>query len=177
MALQEPLPSQRDCVDCPIRHRAVCARCEPDELGRVATRRGGGRRADDASLLAVLPATRVLRLDFGAGQGLQATLSQTGQTPPRGFKAREDQSLEQSTAAMASEFSLEGSWLEYCFLQSERFWTLNSDVGSTVDPGNDSMHAAINLSRRPDGSGVSTTIWPVSPYLRNSSGNSRVKGE
>ena len=35
MALQEPLPSQRDCVDCPIRHRAVCARFEPDELGRL----------------------------------------------------------------------------------------------------------------------------------------------
>lgn len=24
-----------DCVDCPIRHRAVCARCEPDELDRL----------------------------------------------------------------------------------------------------------------------------------------------
>lgn len=23
------------CSDCPIRHRAVCARCEPDELGRL----------------------------------------------------------------------------------------------------------------------------------------------
>ncbi len=23
----------KDCGDCPIRHRAVCARCEPDELG------------------------------------------------------------------------------------------------------------------------------------------------
>lgn len=66
----------------------------------------GGRRADDASLLAVLPATRVLRLDFEAGQGLQATLSRTGQTPPRVFKTSADQSLEQSTAAMASELSL-----------------------------------------------------------------------
>lgn len=24
-----------DCGDCPIRHRAVCARCEPDELARL----------------------------------------------------------------------------------------------------------------------------------------------
>ena len=24
-----------ECSDCPIRHRAVCARCEPDELGRL----------------------------------------------------------------------------------------------------------------------------------------------
>jgi len=27
-----PVLSSRDCGDCPIRHRAVCARCEPDEL-------------------------------------------------------------------------------------------------------------------------------------------------
>jgi CRP/FNR family transcriptional regulator len=25
----------KDCVDCPIRHRAVCARCEPNELDRL----------------------------------------------------------------------------------------------------------------------------------------------
>lgn len=25
----------KDCGDCPIRHRAVCARCEPDELSRL----------------------------------------------------------------------------------------------------------------------------------------------
>lgn len=32
----EPLHlSQPDCGDCPIRHRAVCARCEPDELSRL----------------------------------------------------------------------------------------------------------------------------------------------
>ena len=24
-----------ECIDCPIRHRAVCARCEPDELDRL----------------------------------------------------------------------------------------------------------------------------------------------
>ncbi|WP_299694039.1 transcriptional regulator FnrL [uncultured Tateyamaria sp.] len=26
---------RQDCSDCPIRHRAVCARCEPDELTRL----------------------------------------------------------------------------------------------------------------------------------------------
>ena len=26
---------QSDCADCPIRHRAVCARCETDELGKL----------------------------------------------------------------------------------------------------------------------------------------------
>ncbi|MEM9552527.1 MAG: Crp/Fnr family transcriptional regulator [Pseudomonadota bacterium] len=26
-----------ECSDCPIRHRAVCARCEPDELSRLET--------------------------------------------------------------------------------------------------------------------------------------------
>lgn len=31
---QFALPDQ-DCADCPIRHRAVCARCEPDELERL----------------------------------------------------------------------------------------------------------------------------------------------
>lgn len=31
--LNEPMPnSPHDCGDCPIRHRAVCARCEADEL-------------------------------------------------------------------------------------------------------------------------------------------------
>ena len=25
-------PNMNDCVDCPIRHRAVCARCDADEL-------------------------------------------------------------------------------------------------------------------------------------------------
>jgi CRP/FNR family transcriptional regulator len=28
-------PDFRECVDCPIRHRAVCARCEVDELARL----------------------------------------------------------------------------------------------------------------------------------------------
>lgn len=27
--------AEADCSDCPIRHRAVCARCEPDELDRL----------------------------------------------------------------------------------------------------------------------------------------------
>ncbi len=25
----------KNCVDCPIRHKAVCAKCEPDELGKL----------------------------------------------------------------------------------------------------------------------------------------------
>jgi len=29
------VPELMDCRDCPIRHRAVCARCEPDELERL----------------------------------------------------------------------------------------------------------------------------------------------
>ena len=28
-------PNLKDCSDCPIRHRAVCARCETDELARL----------------------------------------------------------------------------------------------------------------------------------------------
>jgi CRP/FNR family transcriptional regulator len=28
-------PAPRDCAGCPIRHRAVCARCEPDELRQL----------------------------------------------------------------------------------------------------------------------------------------------
>jgi len=37
MALQEPIvfPLSQDCNSCPIRHRAVCARCETDELARL----------------------------------------------------------------------------------------------------------------------------------------------
>ncbi|MEY3307929.1 MAG: hypothetical protein RLZZ413_1970 [Pseudomonadota bacterium] len=37
MALQEPIifPLSQDCNSCPIRHRAVCARCESDELARL----------------------------------------------------------------------------------------------------------------------------------------------
>lgn len=35
MALQESLLGPRECGDCPIRHRAVCARCEPNELARL----------------------------------------------------------------------------------------------------------------------------------------------
>lgn len=37
MALQEPIvfPHSQDCNSCPIRHRAVCARCESDELARL----------------------------------------------------------------------------------------------------------------------------------------------
>ena len=37
MALQEPIifPLSQDCNSCPFRHRAVCARCESDELARL----------------------------------------------------------------------------------------------------------------------------------------------
>ncbi|TNF61122.1 MAG: Crp/Fnr family transcriptional regulator [Rhodobacteraceae bacterium] len=33
MAVTEPVT--HECADCPIRHRAVCARCEPDELATL----------------------------------------------------------------------------------------------------------------------------------------------
>lgn len=32
MSMMTPDLAKQDCSDCPIRHRAVCARCEPDEL-------------------------------------------------------------------------------------------------------------------------------------------------
>ncbi|MDT8857198.1 Crp/Fnr family transcriptional regulator [Paracoccaceae bacterium Fryx2] len=35
MALHEVHTHTQDCGDCPIRHRAVCARCENDELARL----------------------------------------------------------------------------------------------------------------------------------------------
>ncbi len=35
MALHEPLLHGKDCGDCPIRHRAVCARCDADELDQL----------------------------------------------------------------------------------------------------------------------------------------------
>ncbi|MFN6979311.1 MAG: transcriptional regulator FnrL [Gemmobacter sp.] len=36
MALKDTLPAPtQQCGDCPIRHRAVCARCEPDELDQL----------------------------------------------------------------------------------------------------------------------------------------------
>jgi CRP/FNR family transcriptional regulator len=33
--MQTPLIAHRSCGDCPIRHRAVCARCEADELAEL----------------------------------------------------------------------------------------------------------------------------------------------
>lgn len=33
--MNQPVIDLKNCVDCPIRHRAVCARCEPDELDRL----------------------------------------------------------------------------------------------------------------------------------------------
>ena len=35
MAQHEPLSRLPDCGNCPIRHRAVCARCETDELAKL----------------------------------------------------------------------------------------------------------------------------------------------
>ncbi|TCP44407.1 transcriptional regulator FnrL [Rhodovulum marinum] len=35
MAVTDQSLTQTDCADCPIRHRAVCARCESDELSRL----------------------------------------------------------------------------------------------------------------------------------------------
>lgn len=35
MALQDVQMTHQECSDCPIRHRAVCARCETDELERL----------------------------------------------------------------------------------------------------------------------------------------------
>ncbi len=35
MAFQQPILHTQDCDGCPIRHRAVCARCEADELDRL----------------------------------------------------------------------------------------------------------------------------------------------
>ena len=35
MTLQEPLLSAPNCGNCPIRHRAVCARCDADELRQL----------------------------------------------------------------------------------------------------------------------------------------------
>ena len=37
MSIHEPLPVQPQCGNCPIRHRAVCARCEADELATLDT--------------------------------------------------------------------------------------------------------------------------------------------
>jgi len=33
--MNRSVPELKDCQNCPIRHRAVCARCEPDELQRL----------------------------------------------------------------------------------------------------------------------------------------------
>jgi CRP/FNR family transcriptional regulator, anaerobic regulatory protein len=35
MSLHSPKLAPQDCGDCPIRHRAVCSRCEADELSRL----------------------------------------------------------------------------------------------------------------------------------------------
>ena len=35
MSFHSPKQGPQDCSDCPIRHRAVCARCNDDELARL----------------------------------------------------------------------------------------------------------------------------------------------
>jgi CRP/FNR family transcriptional regulator, anaerobic regulatory protein len=35
MVIQQSIVPSQDCGECPIRHRAVCARCETDELARL----------------------------------------------------------------------------------------------------------------------------------------------
>ena len=35
MPLHDVQPAHQECADCPIRHRAVCARCESDELAQL----------------------------------------------------------------------------------------------------------------------------------------------
>lgn len=66
----------------------------------------GGRRADDASLLAVLPATRILRMDLDAGTGLQASLVRAGDATPLRFQAPEGANLQEMAAALARRFGL-----------------------------------------------------------------------
>ncbi len=39
MTSEALLSFEKDCSECPIRHRAVCARCEPDELDRLESMR------------------------------------------------------------------------------------------------------------------------------------------
>ncbi|KFL36706.1 serine/threonine-protein kinase [Arenimonas donghaensis] len=66
----------------------------------------GGRRADDASLLAVLPATRILRLGQDAGTGLQASYVQAGDATPLRFQAPQGTSLAGTATALARRFGL-----------------------------------------------------------------------
>ncbi|MEX5727729.1 CRP/FNR family transcriptional regulator [Rhodovulum iodosum] len=73
MALSEPFIKNHDCADCPIRHRAVCARCETDEL----------RELEEMKFYRTFEAGQTViwsgdRMDFVASvvEGI-ATLSQT----------------------------------------------------------------------------------------------------
>ena len=66
----------------------------------------GGRRADDQSLLAVLPATRILRMDRDAGTGLKASFVRAGDATPLRFQAPEGASLTETAAALARRFGL-----------------------------------------------------------------------
>ncbi|SIO53068.1 CRP/FNR family transcriptional regulator, anaerobic regulatory protein [Rhodovulum sp. ES.010] len=73
MAVTDPPLTQTDCVDCPIRHRAVCARCETDELSSLEAMKY--YRSYDAGQTVIWSGDR---MDFVASviEGI-ATLSQT----------------------------------------------------------------------------------------------------
>ncbi|WP_435594182.1 transcriptional regulator FnrL [Rhodovulum tesquicola] len=73
MAVTDPHLAQTECADCPIRHRAVCARCETDELDQLEAIKY--YRTYDAGQTVIWSGDR---MDFVASviEGI-ATLSQT----------------------------------------------------------------------------------------------------
>ncbi|MBK5932632.1 CRP/FNR family transcriptional regulator [Rhodovulum imhoffii] len=73
MVLTEPPLTQTDCAECPIRHRAVCARCEPTELEQLESMKY--YRSFEAGQTVIWSGDR---MDFVASvvEGI-ATLSQT----------------------------------------------------------------------------------------------------
>ncbi|MBK1636109.1 transcriptional regulator FnrL [Rhodovulum adriaticum] len=73
MAVTDPPLAHVDCSDCPIRHRAVCARCESDELDQLENMKY--YRTFDAGQTVIWSGDR---MDFVASvvEGI-ATLSQT----------------------------------------------------------------------------------------------------
>ncbi|TCO71970.1 transcriptional regulator FnrL [Rhodovulum euryhalinum] len=73
MAVADSSLTHTDCVDCPIRHRAVCARCEGDELAQLESIKY--YRTYDAGQTVIWSGDR---MDFVASviEGI-ATLSQT----------------------------------------------------------------------------------------------------
>ena len=54
-------PELRECGDCPIRYRAVCARCEADELSQAPS--GVGSKSPRASM------DRALKVGWGMAPG------------------------------------------------------------------------------------------------------------